>query len=86
MALALRAVLDTNVLLAAARSNHVTSPTAEILDRWQRREFQLLVSLDTLSEYAEKLLSHGVAASEADARGQAISSRAVVHHALHGKH
>ena len=50
MALALRAVLDTNVLLAAARSNHVTSPTAEILERWQQREFQLLVSLDTLSE------------------------------------
>jgi putative PIN family toxin of toxin-antitoxin system len=62
-----RAVLDTNVLLAAARSPHKTSPTAEILDRWQRREFELLVTLDTLSEYAEKLLSHGVAASEVEA-------------------
>jgi predicted nucleic acid-binding protein len=62
-----RAALDTNVLLAAARSPHKTSPTAEILDRWQRREFELLVSLDTLSEYAEKLLSHGVAAPEVEA-------------------
>ena len=62
-----RAVLDTNVLLAAARSPHQTSPTAEILDRWQKREFELLVSLDTLSEYAEKLLSHGVAAPEVEA-------------------
>jgi len=67
MASALRAVLDTNVLLAAARSNHATSPTAEILDRWQSHEFELLVSLDTLSEYAEKLLSHGVSASEVEA-------------------
>ncbi len=62
-----RAVLDTNVLLAAARSPHKTSPTAEILDRWQKREFELLVSLDTLTEYAEKLLSHGVAAPEVEA-------------------
>ncbi len=67
MASALRAVLDTNVLLSAARSPHTTSPSAEILDRWQRREFELLVSLDTLSEHAEKLLAHGVPASEVEA-------------------
>jgi predicted nucleic acid-binding protein len=41
--------------------------TAEILDRWQKSEFELLVSLDTLFEYAEKLLSHGVAATEVEA-------------------
>jgi putative PIN family toxin of toxin-antitoxin system len=62
-----RAVLDTNVLLADARSPHKTSPTAEILDRWQKREFELPVSLDTLSEYAEKLLSHGVASPKVEA-------------------
>jgi putative PIN family toxin of toxin-antitoxin system len=66
MASLLRAVLDTNVLLAAARSPHKTSPTAEILDRWQRREFTFLVSLDTLSEYAEKLLSLGVSSHDAE--------------------
>jgi putative PIN family toxin of toxin-antitoxin system len=67
MAPSLRAVLDTNVLLAAARSAHKTSPTAEILDRWQRREFTVLVSLDTLSEYAEKLLAHGVPSHDVEA-------------------
>ena len=65
MAGSLRAVPDTNVLLAAHLSSHATSPTAEILDRWQRREFLFLSSLDTLAEYAEKLLAHGVPPAEA---------------------
>jgi putative PIN family toxin of toxin-antitoxin system len=63
----LRAVLDTNVLLAARLSAHSDSPTAEILDRWQRGEFIVLHSLDTLAEYAEKLLGHGIPASEVKA-------------------
>jgi len=67
MASPLRAGLDTNVLLAAARSPHKTSPTAGILDRRQRREFTLQVSLDTLSEYAEKLLSHGIPSPDVEA-------------------
>ncbi|MEI9896089.1 MAG: putative toxin-antitoxin system toxin component, PIN family [Chthoniobacter sp.] len=57
----LRVVLDTNVLLAGRTSIHPTSPAAEILDRWQQREFVVLYSLDTLAEYAEKLLSRGIA-------------------------
>jgi putative PIN family toxin of toxin-antitoxin system len=60
----LRAVLDTNVLLAAHLSSHPASPTAEILDRWQRREFVFLHSLDTLAECAEKLLTHGIPAAD----------------------
>ena len=56
----LRAVLDTNVVLAARLSPHPTSPTVEILDRWQQREFRFLYSLDTLAEYAEKLLARGI--------------------------
>jgi len=67
MASPIRAVLDLNVLLAAARSPHLNSPTSEIFDRWQQREFELLVTLDTLSEYAEKLLSRGVPASDIEA-------------------
>lgn len=63
----LRAVLDTNVLLAARLSNHPASPTAEIFDRWQRREFLVLYSLDTQVEYAEKLLAHGIPPSEVQA-------------------
>jgi len=64
MAGQLRAVLDTNVVLAAKRSTHPTSPNAEILDRWQRREFTFLFSLDTLAEYAEKLLQKGIPAAD----------------------
>ena len=60
----LRAVLDTNVVIAARLSPHATSPTVEILDRWQQREFRFLYSLDTLAEYAEKLLACGIPAPE----------------------
>lgn len=63
----LRAVLDTNVVLAGKQSPHPTSPNVEILDRWQRREFTFLHSLDTLAEYAEKLLQHGIPADEVEA-------------------
>ena len=63
----LRAVLDTNVVLAARLSPHPTSPTVEILDRWQQRELRFLYSLDTLAEYAEKLLARGIPAPEVEA-------------------
>src|SRR5260221_10097512 len=63
----LRAVLDTNVLLAGRLSTHPASPTMEILDRWQRREFLVLYSLDTLTEYTEKLLACGIPPSEVEA-------------------
>lgn len=62
MASHLRAVLDTNVILSAHRTRHPASPNAEILARWRRREFHFLYSLDTLAEYAEKLLEHGIPA------------------------
>lgn len=60
----LRAVLDTNVILAAHRTRQAASPNAEILARWRRREFCFLYSPDTLAEYAEKLLEHGIPAVE----------------------
>lgn len=66
MARALRAVLDTNVILAAKRSMNAASPNMELLERWQRREFVFLHSLDTLAEYAEKLLEHGIPAPEVE--------------------
>ncbi len=67
MAAPLRAVLDTNVLLAAQRSSHPGSPNVEILSRWRRREFVFCYSLDTLAEYAEKLLEHGLPEAEVEA-------------------
>lgn len=63
----LQAVLDTNVLLAAQRSSHPSSPNVEILERWQRREFTFLYSLDTLTEYTEKLLQHGFSSADVEA-------------------
>ncbi len=55
------------MVLAARRGHHPMSPNVEILDRWQRREFAFLVSLDTLAEYAGKLLEHGIPAAEVEA-------------------
>lgn len=56
----LRAVLDTNVVLAAKRSAHPQSPNAEIITRWMAGEFVWLVSDDVVTEYAEKLLEKGI--------------------------
>lgn len=56
----LRAVLDTNVVLAAKRSVNPQSPNAEIITRWMAGEFVWLVSDDVVTEYAEKLLEKGI--------------------------
>lgn len=55
-----RAVLDSNVLIAAQRSANPHSPNRELIERWQAHEFTLLFSRDTLREYAEKLLELSV--------------------------
>ena len=57
----LRAVLDTNVIIAALKSRNPQSPTVELLTRWAKREFTLLYSDDLLAEYAEKLADRSVA-------------------------
>jgi uncharacterized protein len=56
----LRAVLDTNIALAAKRSTHPQSPNTEIITRWMAGEFSWLVSDDVVTEYAEKLLEKGI--------------------------
>ena len=56
----LRAVLDTNVVLAAGRSMHSQSPNVEVITRWISGEFIWLVSDDVVTEYAEKLLEKGI--------------------------
>ena len=50
-----RAVLDTNVVVAAHRSESPTSPNRDLLRRWRAHEFALLFSDDVLLEYIEKL-------------------------------
>ena len=59
-----RVVLDTNVVLAAHRSEAATSPNREILTRWKAGEFTLLYSEDVLIEYVEKLLLLGTPAAK----------------------
>jgi predicted nucleic acid-binding protein len=56
----IRAVLDTNVIIAAHRSSSTSSPNREILARWAGGELTLLYSEDVLLEYVEKLLILGV--------------------------
>lgn len=57
---AVRAVLDTNVVVAAHRSSGAASPNREILERWRAGDFTLLYSEDVLLEYVEKLIEFGL--------------------------
>lgn len=59
-AVALRAVLDTNVIVAALKSKNPKSPTIELLDRWSAGEFKLIYCDDLLVEYQEKLIDRNV--------------------------
>jgi len=63
---ATRAVLDTNVILAAHHSRSPASPGVEILDRWERGEFVLLYTADVITEYAEKLIEAGAPQAATD--------------------
>ena len=55
----LRAVLDSNVVLAAHGASNPLSPNKEIVQRWSVGEFIWLVTADVAAEYAEKLLDQG---------------------------
>jgi putative PIN family toxin of toxin-antitoxin system len=57
-----RAVLDTNVFLSAFLSRNPTSPTKELIQRWQAGEFALLVSDALMDELAEKLFERRIPA------------------------
>ena len=57
----LRAVFDTNVFVSAFLSRNPTSPTQELIQRWQADEFTLLISAAIETELAEKLLERGIA-------------------------
>ena len=54
--MSVRAVIDTNVVIAGLRATAPKSPNAELLERWQADRFVWLYSRDTLREYALKLL------------------------------
>ncbi len=59
-----RVVLDTNVFVSAALSKSLTSPTREILDRWEHGEFTLLMCDALNDELIEKLLERRVQPDE----------------------
>jgi putative PIN family toxin of toxin-antitoxin system len=56
-----RAVLDTNVPIAAHLSRNPRSPTIELIDRWRAGEFVQLYSDDTLAELQEKFITRQIA-------------------------
>jgi len=62
----LRAVLDTNVPIAAHLSRNPHSPTIELLARWRGGQFTQLYSDDMLVELVEKFQSRKIAADAAD--------------------
>lgn len=63
----LRAVLDTNIVLAANRSTDPLSPNKEIINRWANGEYKWLISDDIAAEYAEKLLEKGNTSADVEA-------------------
>jgi len=57
----LRAVFDTNVFISASLSKNANSPTRELLERWKRSEFTLVICNQIAMEMIEKLTERGVA-------------------------
>jgi putative PIN family toxin of toxin-antitoxin system len=56
----LRAVFDTNVVIAALKSKNPGSPTVELLQRWSKGEFTLLYCDDLRLEYQKKFITRSV--------------------------
>jgi len=52
-----RAVLDTNIVIAALKSKNQHSPNAELLHRWVAGEFILVYCDDLEAEYREKCVA-----------------------------
>ena len=55
-----RTVLDTNVFVSAALSKNPSSPTREIIERWKRGEFVLIICTLLAEEVVEKLIDHSI--------------------------
>ena len=56
----LRAVFDTNVFASALLSKNPSSPTKELIERWQNDEFTLLVCDALVDELIDKLAELGI--------------------------
>ncbi len=62
----LRAVLDTNVPIAAHLSRNSRSPTIELLERWRHGEFLQLYSDGMLAELADTFRARGILSDTAE--------------------
>ncbi|MFH1909058.1 MAG: putative toxin-antitoxin system toxin component, PIN family [Chloroflexota bacterium] len=72
----IRAVLDTNVFVSAALSRNPSSPTREVIDRWKRGEFVLLICTSLAEEIVEKLLDHSIDAEKIGVLVETLASLA----------
>jgi predicted nucleic acid-binding protein len=63
-----RAVLDTNIFVSAFLSRNPSSPTKELIQRWESGEFTLLVSDALVDEITEKLLERRIRHGTEDAK------------------
>lgn len=72
----IRAVLDTNVFVSAALSRNPSSPTREVIDRWKRGEFVLLICTSLAEEIVEKLLDHSIDAEKVGILVETLASLA----------
>jgi len=70
----IRAVLDTNMFVSSALSKNPSSPTREVIDRWKRGEFVLLICALLAEEIVEKLLDHSVEAEKMTALVEILAS------------
>lgn len=72
----LRAVFDTNVFVSASLSKNANSPTRELLERWKRKEFTLVICDQIAKEFIEKLEERNFPSEEIDEQVSALARAA----------
>ena len=55
-----KVVPDTNVIIASKRNPSKESPNVEFIDRWEKGDFVILYSYDTVDEYVKKMIDRGI--------------------------
>lgn len=72
----LRAVFDTNVFVSASLSKNANSPTRELLERWKKKEFTLVICDQIAKEMIGKLTERRVPDEEITEQVSALASAA----------
>jgi uncharacterized protein len=72
----LRAVFDTNVFISASLSKNANSPTRELLERWKKKEFTLIICDQIAKELIEKLVEKDISSEDIDKQISALASAA----------